>query len=55
MRPDQVLVPEEVGATRVQLVGDFNDWSEAATPMNRSGDGFVATVRLPVGVSYRFR
>jgi 1,4-alpha-glucan branching enzyme len=37
------------------VVGDFNEWSASATPMHDDGTGFVATVRLPVGRSYRYR
>ncbi len=38
-------------ASHVALVGDFNDWSLAATPMTRSADGtaWTVTVKLPAG------
>lgn len=37
-------------ASAVALVGDFNNWSETATPMIRTADGkWIATVKLPVG------
>jgi|SRR5689334_12819192 len=40
------------GATRVSVVGDFNNWDAAATPMARSGSGdlWVLNARLPRGV-----
>ena len=41
-----VLVAPEAG--RVSLVGDFNAWDAARTPMRAAGDG-VWTVELPVG------
>jgi hypothetical protein len=36
------------GAGRVALVGDFNAWDAARTPMRAGGDGGVWTVELPV-------
>ena len=40
------------GATRVSVVGDFNNWDANATPMAHSGSGdlWVLNVRLPRGV-----
>jgi len=39
--------PEAQG---VALVGDFNDWNPAATPMHRTPDGrWMATLELPHG------
>ena len=40
------------GATRVSVVGDFNNWDAEATPMAHSGSGdlWVLNVRLPRGV-----
>ena len=40
------------GATRVSVVGDFNNWDASATPMAHSGSGdlWVLSVRLPRGV-----
>lgn len=38
------------GATTVALVGDFNGWDPAATPLHREGDGWWRTaLRLPAG------
>ena len=37
------------------LVGDFNDWSRDATPMEHVKGTFVATLQLPIGARYRFR
>ena len=44
-------------AERVSVVGDFNDWDTAATPMkrNHSGGDWSATVVLEAGQRYRFR
>ncbi len=44
------------GNATVHLVGDFNDWDAAATPMTRlkSGD-YKVTLDLPVGQDYAFR
>ena len=41
-----VLVAPAAG--RVSLVGDFNAWDAARTPMRQGGDGGVWTVELPV-------
>ena len=43
-------------ANKVTLVGEFNGWDEAATPMKRLKNGsFSATLDLETGRSYRFR
>ncbi|MBU0742516.1 isoamylase early set domain-containing protein [bacterium] len=43
-------------ATTVHLVGEFNDWDESATPMQRLRDGsFKATLELETGHAYRYR
>jgi 1,4-alpha-glucan branching enzyme len=43
-------------AKRVALVGDFNDWNPAATPMTRLKSGeFKATVDLEPGRDYEYR
>ncbi len=51
-------LPKEAvrGARRVNIVGDFNDWSMAANPMKplRSGE-FSLTLDLKSGREYRFR
>jgi 1,4-alpha-glucan branching enzyme len=48
-------VPAEVGAERVFVVGDFNDWSMNKTELTKRKDGrFSATVQLAPG-RYRFR
>lgn len=40
----------------VALVGDFNSWAPAATPMKKQKNGdFSATLTLPAGASYKFR
>lgn len=43
-------------AKRVNLVGDFNDWSADATPMKRLRDGsFTVVLDLEQGRDYEFR
>jgi hypothetical protein len=39
----------------VYLVGDFNDWDPAATPMDNRDGRHTATVALQPGWRYRFR
>ncbi|WP_199611538.1 isoamylase early set domain-containing protein [Flocculibacter collagenilyticus] len=43
-------------ASKVSLLGDFNDWDRTATPMKqlKSGD-FTTTINLPKDNSYHFR
>ena len=49
-------LPAEVEAESVHLVGDFNDWSEEATPLARRKDGrFSTTLSLPANAVYRYR
>ena len=44
-------------AQTVMLVGEFNEWSTDATPMQRVGDTeeFVAELTLEPGRSYRYK
>ncbi len=43
-------------AAKATVVGEFNDWQTAATPMTRLKDGsFKATVDLEPGREYQFR
>ncbi len=44
------------GAGNVHLVGEFNDWEIASTPLRKQKDGsFAATLDLPTGREYQFR
>ncbi len=46
----------ELDAEAVYLVGDFNEWDEEATPMDKLKDGrFKVTVDLPKDTQYQFR
>lgn len=48
--------PAAIEAETVYLVGDFNDWSETATPMEPLKDGrFKVTMDLEAGKEYQFR
>lgn len=51
------LSAEEAGsAATAALVGDFNSWDTAATPMKKQKDGgFAATLTLPTGAASKFR
>ncbi len=47
---------EAISAESVNLVGDFNDWDEDATPMRALKDGrFKAMVELEPDREYEFR
>lgn len=50
-------LPSTMWAERVNLVGEFNDWDTAATPMvhQRNDANWRATVELEPGRRYRFR
>jgi len=48
-------LPAVCGAKRACVVGEFNDWSTEAHPMERNGDEFVLCVALEPGATYRFR
>ena len=48
--------PEEVEAEEVNLVGDFNEWNEEATPMTKMKDGrFKVVLPLEKDNEYQFR
>jgi hypothetical protein len=49
------IVPSSIWADHIHLVGDFNDWSYDAHPMQRDRNGdWVLTLALPVSRTYRF-
>lgn len=51
-------LPKEAasGAEKVNVVGDFNGWDAAATPMKKLQDGsFTQTIQLKKGAAYRFK
>lgn len=44
------------GAEKAYLVGEFNDWSETATPMKKNADGsFSVKKQFEVNKEYQFR
>lgn len=48
--------PAEVEAETVNLVGDFNKWSETETEMKKLKDGrFSVQLELEAGKEYQFR
>ena len=51
-------IPKEAAkqAEKIFVVGEFNDWSESATPMKKLKNGkFTATLDLSTGKEYQFR
>jgi 1,4-alpha-glucan branching enzyme len=50
-------LPSNMWAERVNLVGEFNDWDTAATPMSRSRSdaNWKVSLDLEAGQRYRFR
>ncbi len=51
------LLPSNLWAERVNLVGEFNDWDTMATPMsrNRTDANWRVTLELEEGRRYHFR
>ena len=48
--------PADLDAEEIFLVGDFNEWSETATPMEPLKDGrFKVILELEPGKEYQFR
>lgn len=48
--------PAAIEAESICLVGDFNDWDEAATAMDKLKDGrFKVTLELEKDKEYQFR
>ena len=45
----------DLGAKRVLLSGDFNDWSLRATPMNRQADGHWETTLALAPGRYQYK
>jgi 1,4-alpha-glucan branching enzyme len=50
-------LPEALAADTqtAHLVGDFNNWDEHATPMEKKGKSFQVTLDLPVDQEFQFR
>jgi len=48
-------IPSDAGAQEIFLVGDFNAWDCAATPMKKGKQAFSATLDLETGREYEFR
>jgi 1,4-alpha-glucan branching enzyme len=57
VKVDFVLPPAVAAeATSAYLVGDFNNWDETATPMNKLKNGsFKVTLELEPGREYQYR
>lgn len=53
--PTTFRLPLIEGVGSAAVVGEFNDWSVTATPMERDAHGFTATIDLEPGRSYRYR
>jgi len=49
-------LPKDSNARTAVVVGEFNNWDPAATPMKRRRDGsFSVTLNLESGREYRFK
>ncbi|NJN67058.1 MAG: glycoside hydrolase [Chloroflexaceae bacterium] len=47
--------PSAIWANQVALVGDFNQWDPAATPLRLHGPAWSTTLELEAGRSFRYR
>ncbi len=48
-------LPPMDGVESVHVVGEFNDWSTSACPMERDDEGWSTQISLIPGRAYRFR
>lgn len=48
-------IPDDGTDERISVVGDFNDWDPAATPLARRGKTLRASVLLDAGRRHAFR
>lgn len=49
-------LPSEIQGEKACIVGDFNNWDENASPMERNGnESFSITLELEKGREYLFR
>lgn len=48
-------MPAAIWADTIHLVGDFNNWSNTATPLRLSESGWTVTLELEAGRSYQYR
>ena len=49
-------LPENIQAETAYLVGDFNNWNDGDTPMDKLRNGrFAITLELEKGREYQFR
>ncbi|NJL34832.1 MAG: glycoside hydrolase family 13 [Chloroflexaceae bacterium] len=48
-------MPVGIWADSIHLVGDFNNWDKAATPLRHSEQGWSVCVELEPGCSYQYR
>jgi 1,4-alpha-glucan branching enzyme len=57
--PNKVRVtftmPAGIWADTIHLVGDFNNWSTTATPLQLSEHGWSVSLELEAGRSYQYR
>lgn len=48
-------IPAPLKAQTITLVGEFNDWSQTATPLTLTPEGWITTLDLPRGHEYQYR
>lgn len=53
--PEDIVADVPTQIDSVHIVGDFNDWKNSATPMNKKGKTFEATLDLPLAEEFQFR
>lgn len=48
-------MPATFGAKTFHIVGDFNNWSTTATPLQKGKEGWVVSLELDAGRAYQYR
>lgn len=48
-------IPLPLQATRITLVGEFNNWNQSDTPLSQTSDGWFTTLDLPANSEFEYR
>ena len=50
-----LAIPEEWANKEVAVVGEFNDWNESATKLEKKGNAWKTELRLKPESTYKFK
>lgn len=48
-------IPAPLRAETITLVGEFNNWNPTATPLDKTSEGWAATLELPPNREFEYR